>query len=61
MTDSFLTMEALMRRFLAAVLLAAAAAVSGGCYVMQDQNGAWWACEDYQTPNGTATGCTPLQ
>jgi hypothetical protein len=49
-----------MRRLFAAVLLVAAAAMSGGCYVMQDGNGAWWACEDYQTPNGTATGCYPL-
>ena len=50
-----------MRRFIAAVLLVAAAAVSGGCYVKQDANGAWWACEDYATPNGPATGCYPLQ
>jgi hypothetical protein len=50
-----------MRRLLAAGLLVAAAAMSGGCYVMQDANGAWWACEDYATPNGTVSGCTPLQ
>jgi hypothetical protein len=50
-----------MGRLFAAVLLVAAAAMSGGCYVMQDGNGAWWACEDYQTPNGLATGCYPLQ
>lgn len=50
-----------MRRLFAAVLLAAATVLSGGCYVMQDANGAWWACEDYATPNGTATGCYPLQ
>jgi len=48
-----------MRRLIAIVLCAAAAAVSGGCYMMQDQAGQWWACEDYQTPNGVATGCEP--
>jgi hypothetical protein len=49
-----------MRRMIAIVLFVAAAAVSGGCYVKQDGNGQWWACEDYPTPNGIATGCTPL-
>ena len=49
-----------MRRLLAVVLLVAAAAFSGGCYAMQDQNGQWWACEEYQTPQGVATGCTPI-
>jgi hypothetical protein len=49
-----------MRRMIAIVLFVAAAAVSSGCYVKQDGNGQWWACEDYATPNGIATGCTPL-
>jgi hypothetical protein len=49
-----------MRRMITIVLFVAAAAVSGGCYVKQDGNGQWWACEDYPTPNGIATGCTPL-
>jgi hypothetical protein len=49
-----------MRRMIAIVLVVAAAAVSGGRYVKQDGNGQWWACEDYATPNGIATGCTPL-
>jgi hypothetical protein len=53
--------EALMHRLLAVVLLVAASTFSGGCYLMQDQNGQWWACEDYQTPNGVASGCVPVQ
>jgi hypothetical protein len=50
-----------MRRILGILLLAGAAAVSGGCYVTQDGNGQWWACEEYATPNGPATACTPVQ
>ena len=49
-----------MRRALCLALLVVAAAVSGGCYVTQDAKGQWWACEDYQTANGPATGCTPV-
>ena len=49
-----------MRRVILALLFAAATVVSGGCYVSQDQNGQWWACDDYQTPNGVATGCAPI-
>ena len=50
-----------MRRIFGILLLACAAAVSGGCYVTQDGNGQWWACEEYATPNGPATACTPIQ
>lgn len=50
-----------MRRALVLALLIVSAAVSGGCYVTQDSNGQWWACEDYPTPNGTATACQPIQ
>ena len=50
-----------MRRLIAVLLFAAAAAFTSGCYAMQDQNGQWWACDDYQTPNGVATGCAPIQ
>lgn len=48
-----------MRRLIAVALLVAAAAASGGCYAKHENN-QWWACEDYQTPNGVATGCTPI-
>jgi len=41
-------------------LLLAAAALSSGCYVMKDQNGQWWACGEFQTPNGAASACTPV-
>jgi hypothetical protein len=34
--------------------------MSGGCWVQQDQNGQWWACDNIQTPQGTATGCYPI-
>jgi hypothetical protein len=50
-----------MRKALCVALIAVASFFSGGCYVMQDQQGGWWACEDYATPNGPATGCAPLQ
>jgi hypothetical protein len=50
-----------MRRILGILLLAGAAALSGGCYVTQDGNGQWWACDEYATPNGPATACTPVQ
>lgn len=50
-----------MRRLFLLVLLLAGAVVSSGCYVMQDQNGQWWACETYATPNGPATGCYQIQ
>lgn len=50
-----------MRKALCLALLIAASALSGGCYVKQDVNGQWWACEDYQTPNGIASACTPIQ
>ena len=54
-------LEALMRRILAILFLVSTAAVSGGCYVMQDAKGQWWACEEYATPNGPATACTPIE
>jgi hypothetical protein len=41
-------------------LLIVASAVSGGCYVTQDGNGQWWACEEYQAAEGPVTGCTPI-
>jgi hypothetical protein len=53
-------LEAIMRRALCLALLILASAISGGCYVTQDANGQWWACEDYQTPNGPTTACSPV-
>ena len=50
-----------MRKALCLALIIFASAMSGGCYVMQDVNGKWWACEEYQTQNGPAQACTPLQ
>jgi hypothetical protein len=49
-----------MRRALCLALLILASAISGGCYVTQDAKGQWWACEEYPTPNGVSTACTPL-
>lgn len=49
-----------MRRILMAALLVLGAVFSSGCYVTQDANGQWWACEEYQTPNGVATACSPI-
>ena len=50
-----------MRKALCIALLIVASAVSGGCYVTQDANGQWWACEDYQAQNGPMSACTPIQ
>jgi hypothetical protein len=50
-----------MGRIIAIAFFVATAAISGGCYATQDNGGQWWACEDYATPNGPATGCTPIQ
>jgi hypothetical protein len=50
-----------MREALCVALLVLAAAVSGGCYVTQDSNGQWWACDTYQTADGAADACTPIQ
>jgi hypothetical protein len=47
------------RKILVALVIAAGL-LSEACYVKQDENGQWWACEDYQTPNGIVSGCTPL-
>ena len=44
-----------------AAMVVIAALLSGACYVTQDGNGQWWACEDYQSSNGTVTGCTPIE
>jgi hypothetical protein len=33
----------------------------GRLLLMQDANGQWWACEDYQTTNGPIQACTPIQ
>ena len=49
-----------MRKALLMALLVVSAMVSSGCYAMQDLNGRWWACQEYQTPNGPATACTPI-
>jgi hypothetical protein len=51
----------MMRKALCVALIVFASAISGGCYVLQDANGQWWACEDYQTPSGPAQACTPIQ
>ena len=50
-----------MRRIFMVALIVVGAAFSGGCYVTQDVNGQWLACEEYQTPNGVATACTPIE
>jgi hypothetical protein len=50
-----------MRKALCLALFVLATVVSGGCYVTQDADGQWWACEDYQTNNGLANACTPIQ
>ena len=50
-----------MRRLLGILLLVSAAVASGGCYVMRDGSGQWWACEEYTTGNGPATACTPIE
>jgi hypothetical protein len=51
-----------MRKALCIVALVVASAFSGGCYVTQDAQGQWWACEDYPTNTGsTANACTPIQ
>ena len=50
-----------MRKALCLALLIAAASFSGGCYVTQDSNGQWFACEDYPAQNGVASACTPIQ
>lgn len=50
-----------MRKVLCLALVIAASTLSGGCYVMRDAGGQWWACEEYQTPNGPATACAPMQ
>ena len=50
-----------MRRAICIVALLVAAAFSGGCYVTQDAQGQWWACDQYQTANGPADACTPIQ
>jgi hypothetical protein len=42
-----------MRRMITIVLFVAAAAVSGGCYVKQDGNGQWWACETTRRPTAS--------
>lgn len=44
-----------------ATMMVIAALLSAACYVTQDANGQWWACEDYQATNGTVTGCTPVE
>jgi hypothetical protein len=49
-----------MRKAFCLALLIMASAFSGGCYLKQDTSGKWWACENYQTPNGPATACAPL-
>ena len=58
---SYSSPEAVMRKALCLALIVVASAISGGCYVMQDANGQWWACEEYQTPNGPLQACTPIQ
>ena len=53
--------EVFMRKSLAAVLFVVAAAAYTGCYVTQDPQGQWWACEDYPAATGVASACTPIQ
>jgi hypothetical protein len=43
------------------VMLLTAAWLSSGCYVTQDGNGQWWACEDYQAQAGIVSACTPIE
>jgi len=50
-----------MRKGICILALVVASAFSGGCYVTQDAQGQWWACDDYQTSTGTANACTPIQ
>jgi hypothetical protein len=50
-----------MRKALACALFALASLASGGCYVTQDASGQWYACENYNTGNGAANACTPIQ
>lgn len=50
-----------MRKALCLALIFVASLASGGCYLMQDTSGQWWACEEYQTPNGPAQACAPIQ
>ena len=49
-----------MRKALCIAALVIASAFSGGCYVTQDANGQWWACDEIPTSNGNATACTPI-
>lgn len=42
-------------------LLVAGSLVLQACYVSQDEQGQWWACEEYATPGGPATACAPMQ
>jgi hypothetical protein len=54
-------MEEIMRRALCLAMFVMVSVISGGCYVTQDANGQWWACDDYAAQNGTASACTPIQ
>ena len=49
-----------MRKALCLALFVIASVLSSGCYVTQDANGQWWACEDYAAQAGTAAACTPI-
>jgi hypothetical protein len=50
-----------MRKALCLSLFVLASVVSGGCYVTQDANGQWYACEDYNSGTGATSACTPIE
>ena len=50
-----------MRKAICILALVIASALSGGCYVTQDANGQWWACEDHPSNGGNVNACTPIQ
>jgi len=49
-----------MRKALCTAALVIGSLLSSSCYVTQDANRQWWACEDYQAANGPLTACTPI-
>jgi hypothetical protein len=51
----------LPRKLVAVAWLVVASLMLQACYVTQDQNGQWWACEEFQTANGSGTACTPIE
>ena len=53
-------MKNIVRRSVMSLLLLAALA-SAGCYVEQQQDGRWYACDTVQTPQGPITGCQQIE